>query len=161
MTTLPKIENLLRYDGDLSGTTHIAFPKEALKWKLSCPALMVYCALLERVNLSIKNGWKDDEGDVYAHYSLPHLAEDLDFSLSTIQRAIRELESRGLLERQQQKGRPVRHYPLSPASWGKKKRKSSTSVRRKKPDACDPYRIPADLGDLDWVLEEMKNAQSQ
>ena len=145
----PGKENTIRSNGKLGGSGFVAVPREALTWGLSLSAVIVYSLLLDRVSLSRKNGWKDENGNPYANYSLTHLAGDMKVSVSTVRRSIRELEERGLLQRSSEGGRAVRHFPMVPSSWISKKDAGS------RPDP-----IPMDLGDLDLVLEEMEREKS-
>lgn len=142
---VPGKENTIRSNGKLGGSGFVAVPREALTWGLSLSAVIVYSLLLDRVSLSRKNGRKDKNGEPYANYSLTHLAGDMNVSVSTVRRSIRELEERGLLQRSSDGGRAVRHFPMVPSSW-----------IGKKDSEPRPAPIPMDLGDLDWVLEEME-----
>ena len=55
--------------------------------------------LLDRVTLSQKNGWVDAQGRAYVLYPLAGLAADLQSSISSVTRALRELEAARLIER--------------------------------------------------------------
>ena len=153
MNTITRIEpgkeNTVHSNGKVGGRGFVAVPREALTWGLSLSAVLVYSLLLDRVALYRKNGWKDENGQPYANYSLPHLAGDMKVSVSTVRRSIRELEERGLLQRTAEGGRAVRHFPMVPSSW----------ISKKDSDPR-PAPIPMDLGDLDWVLEEMEQEKS-
>ena len=48
---------------------------------------------------SQKNGWVDVQGRAYVLYPLAGLAEDLQSSISSVTRALRELEAARLIER--------------------------------------------------------------
>lgn len=115
---------------------------------------MIYAQLLDKMRLSRKNGWRDEDRALFANYSLPSLARDTGLSVSTVQRAIRELEERGLLLRQRNGNGPVRHYPRVPAGWMADGREQP-APRRRNGTSCAH---PADPGDLDWLLEQMKES---
>ena len=56
MNALPKKEDLVPYTGGMGWARYIPIPGEVLEWGLSGTALVIYCLLLERMNLSRKNG---------------------------------------------------------------------------------------------------------
>ena len=149
MNALPKKEDLVRYSGKLGGSGYLAIPREAMTWGLTLSEVVVYSLLLDRASLSRKNGRKDENGDPYANYSLTHLAGDMNVSVSTVRRSIRELEKRGLLQRRTEGGRAVRHFPMVPPAWKSEKGKTA-----------QPAPVVMDLGDLDWALEEMERKAS-
>ena len=60
---------------------------------LSHTARLTYVLLLDRMTLSQKNGWVDVQGRAYVLYPLAGLAEDLQSSISSVTRALRELEA--------------------------------------------------------------------
>lgn len=69
---------------------------------LSIAAKMLYGLMLERMSLSRKNKWLDDENRVYIVYSIEKVAEDLNCSPPTAVKAMAELDSVkgiGLIER--------------------------------------------------------------
>ena len=66
---------------------------------LSHTARLTYVLLLDRMTLSQKNGWVDVQGRAYVLYPLAGLAEDLQSSISSVTRALRELEAARLIER--------------------------------------------------------------
>lgn len=69
---------------------------------LSIAAKMLYGLMLERMSLSRKNKWLDEENRVYIIYSIEKVAEDLNCSPPTAVKAMAELDSVkgiGLIER--------------------------------------------------------------
>ena len=66
---------------------------------LSHTARLTYVLLLDRMTLSQKNSWVDVQGRAYVLYPLAGLAEDLQSSISSVTRALRELEAARLIER--------------------------------------------------------------
>ena len=107
-----------------------------LSYKLSPPAVLLYGLMLDRMQLSSANDWKDADGQVYIHftvesiYHLLHCGHDKAVSL------LRELEETGLLRRVRRgQGRPSRLYVLpftaefdNSAFWDSEK---PTSKKRK------------------------------
>ena len=76
------------------------YPRFLLKMDLSQTAKLLYSLLLDRSELSQKNGWQDSEGRTYIVYPITEIAEILDKSTMTIQSALNELDAAGLLERE-------------------------------------------------------------
>lgn len=78
---------------------YFPYPKFLLQMSLSHTARLTYVLLLDRMTLSQKNGWVDVQGRAYVRYPLAGLAEDLQSSISSVTRALRELEAARLIER--------------------------------------------------------------
>lgn len=71
---------------------------------LSTDAKLLYGILLDRINLSKKNGWVDVEGYVYIIYTITELKQLLHMSHTTIIKLLHELDTEhgiGLIERYQ------------------------------------------------------------
>ncbi len=80
-------------------------PKELFSQKfedLSLSAMVLYCVLLDRQNMSENNGWKDKDGEVYLYYSTNNLSEFLRISATTVVKLMRQLEEVGLITREKQ-----------------------------------------------------------
>lgn len=73
----------------------ILFMNEEFR-KLTLKSKMVYSLLLDRVDLSKKNGWKKN-GYIYIMYSQKKLAEKLGLSERTIRTSFKELTSKNLI----------------------------------------------------------------
>ena len=78
---------------------YFPYPKFLLQMSLSHTARLTYVLLLDRMTLSQKNGWVDVQGRAYVLYPLAGLAADLQSSISSVTRALRELEAARLIER--------------------------------------------------------------
>ena len=78
---------------------YFPYPKFLLQMSLSHTARLTYVLLLDRMTLSQKNSWVDAQGRVYVLYPLAGLAADLQSSISSVTRALRELEAARLIER--------------------------------------------------------------
>ncbi|HFI0351926.1 TPA: conserved phage C-terminal domain-containing protein [Streptococcus suis] len=78
------------------------FPKPFIyddKYKnLSNNAKLMYMLLFGRLELSIKNGWHDKEGNVFQYYTNEQFMVDLNSSEKTIIKFKKELKDVGLLE---------------------------------------------------------------
>lgn len=69
---------------------------------LSSDAKLLYGLMLDRMSLSMKNGWLDDENRAYIIYAVENIMEDLGCSKPTCIKVIRELDADngiGLIEK--------------------------------------------------------------
>ena len=66
---------------------------------LSMAAKVLYGVLLDRMTLSMKNGWLDEESRVYIIYQIGEIQEDLGFTKKKAMDLLAELEEFGLLEK--------------------------------------------------------------
>ena len=76
------------------------YPRFLLKMDLSQTAKLLYSLLLDRSELSQKNGWQDSEGRTYIVYPVSEIAEMLDKGSTAIKAALNELDAAGLLVRE-------------------------------------------------------------
>ena len=81
---------------------------------LSTDAKLLYGLLLDRMGLSAKNGWYDEQGRVYIYYTLEEIMEDMNCGKDKGVKLLSELDTNrgiGLIERVKQgQGRPARIY---------------------------------------------------
>ncbi len=56
----------------------LPFPRFLLKADLSMTAKIVYALLIDRMTLSQKNGWADEDGHSFIIYPVEQIAEDID-----------------------------------------------------------------------------------
>ncbi len=66
---------------------------------LSLGAVMLYGLLLDRMWLSSRRGWRDEEGKVYIRYKIKNIEDDLNLSEKTATKYLSELENIGLVEK--------------------------------------------------------------
>ncbi len=66
---------------------------------LSLGAVVLYGLLLDRMNLSIKHGWLDENGHVYIRYKIKEIQISLNLSENTATKYLMELEKIGLIEK--------------------------------------------------------------
>lgn len=93
---------------------------------LSSDAKLLYGLMLDRMSLSMKNGWIDDENRVYIIYSVNSIMEDLGCGKEKAVKTLAELDSKkgiGLLERIRRGfGKPdiiyVKNFVLAPEEGG-------------------------------------------
>ena len=72
---------------------------------LSSDAKLLYGLMLDRMALSIKNKWLDEENRAYIHYTIENIMEDLGCSRGTCIKILGELDSKngiGLIEKKRQ-----------------------------------------------------------
>ena len=82
--------------------------------RLSPSAKLLYGLLLDRMGLSLRNNWYDDEQRVYIYYTLDEIMEDMNCGHDKATKLLRELDSDGgigLIERVKQGlGKPTLIY---------------------------------------------------
>ena len=61
-------------------------------------AKVIYAFLKDRMSLSNRNGWKDENGDIYLLFSQESIADILNCSVSTVSRAMRSLRQYDLID---------------------------------------------------------------
>ena len=89
--------------------------------KLSSDAKLLYGLMLDRMSLSMKNGWFDEENRAYIYYTVENIMEDFGCSKPTCSKIMAELDDKkgiGLIERKRQGlGKPdiiyVKNFVLS------------------------------------------------
>ena len=83
--------------------TFLRIPKNIITDKtfvgLSLPAKLLYGLLLDRMSLSMKNKWLDDENRVYIIYQIKEIMNDLSVSEKMAIKHLKELEEFGLVEK--------------------------------------------------------------
>lgn len=86
---------------------------EARYKDLSTDAKILYSLLFERMELSRKNGWHDDDGSVYIYFTLEEVCEILGRGHDKATKLFCELENNFLLRRKKQGfGKPAKLYVL-------------------------------------------------
>ena len=79
------------------------YPKFLLTQDLSETAKVIYMLLLDRSKLSMQtDGWQDERGHVFVHYTIQSLAAAIGKSEMTVKNALKALEQQGLVHRQRQ-----------------------------------------------------------
>ena len=69
---------------------------------LSSDAKLAYGLMLDRLSLSMKNGWFDEQNRAYIHYTMENMMDDLGCRKDKYTKIMRELDSEygiGLIER--------------------------------------------------------------
>jgi hypothetical protein len=103
------------YEEESEGFCFYRIPKalftEECFGMLSTDAKVLYGLFLERVSLSKKNHWIDEQGRVYVYYTLLSIQRDLHCACQKAVKLLGELEEYGLIERVKQgQGKPTRIY---------------------------------------------------
>jgi uncharacterized phage protein (TIGR02220 family) len=65
---------------------------------ISIAAKVTYALFKDRMELSRKNGWHDDNGDIYLVYPSEQIEKDLNIAHSTASKVINELRTVGLID---------------------------------------------------------------
>lgn len=78
--------------------------------KLTSDAKLLYGLMIDRMSMSIKNGWLDEEGRAYIYYTVENIMEDMGCARATCVKIMAELDNKkgiGLIEKKRQgQGRP-------------------------------------------------------
>lgn len=78
---------------------------------ITTDAKLLYSLMLDRSSLSAKNGWLDKEGKVYIFYTLEQIMSDMHCANQKATKLLKELETKGLIERQKRgQGKVTRIY---------------------------------------------------
>ena len=123
--------------------------------KLSTDAKLLYGLLLDRMGLSAKNGWYDDQGRVYIYYTLDEIQADLGCGHEKAVKLLAELDTGkgfGLIERVKQgQGRPAKIYV------------KRFTTGEKPPQPSQPQDIPRlpIFGSQDFGKSEVKSSEKQ
>ena len=67
---------------------------------LTIQAKMLYGLLLDRMGMSIKNKWLDQENRVYVIYPIKEIQQDMNITKKKAMEILSELEEKGLVEKQ-------------------------------------------------------------
>jgi hypothetical protein len=78
---------------------------------MSLDAKMLYGLMLDRMSLSVKNGWADDENRIFIYFTIIDAQENMNCKSEKAVKLFGELERFGLIERiRQGQGRPAKIY---------------------------------------------------
>lgn len=117
---------------------------------LSSDAKLLYGLMLDRMSLSIKNGWFDKENRAYIYYTVDEIVEDLGCSHGTCTNLTNELKRIGLIEKKRQGlGKPDIIYVKNFVSSGC----TEPGVTDKKPENSD---VSTEVQNLDFQKSSNK-----
>lgn len=135
---------------------------------LSSDAKILYGLMLDRMALSMKNGWLDDENRAYIIYAVETMSEDLGCSKPTCTKVIKELDSDngiGLIEKKRRGlGKADIIYVKNFASLSEKEAKTALANADVSPEVKDfNFRKQKNLTSGDKEIEslEVKNFNSK
>ena len=95
---------------------------------LSLGPKLMYSILRDRLDMSIKNNWKDEKGYIYLIFSIEELASLLEIDRKAVMRYKKSLVDYGLIiDKRLGQGRPNRIYVLKPELWNDQKSQKGTS----------------------------------
>lgn len=129
------------YGSQAEQFTFYRVPKLLIKDKrfkgLSSDAKLLYGLMLDRMSLSQKNGWFDEENRAFIHYTVENIMDDLGCAKATCTKIMAELDSKkgiGLIEKKRQGlGKPdiiyVKNFVIEEQSEDKKETDNSTEVQ--------------------------------
>lgn len=110
---------------------------------LSSDAKLLYGLMLDRMTLSMKNHWLDEENRAYIIYSISNVMEDINCSKPTCVKIMKELDSFGLIERKRKGlGKPDIIYVKNFAVLEDDKEKGE---EWENPDAAEPFEEEIDF----------------
>ena len=121
--------------------------------QLSTDAKLLYGLLLDRMGLSAKNGWYDNQGRVFIYYTLDEIQEDLNCGHEKAVKLLAELDTGkgfGLIERiKQGQGRPTKIFV------------KKFITREKPPKPAVPQDVPRlpIFGSQDFGKPEVKSSE--
>lgn len=82
--------------------------------EISTDAKLLYGILIDRIGMSLKNEWVDDNNRAYIIYSISEIQEDLNVSKKKAIEYLGELEKHGLVEKRVRGlGLPSLLYPMN------------------------------------------------
>lgn len=104
---------------------YLPLPTFLMDHQLPMTARVLYALLLNRANLSKRNGWIDALGRVFVIYPEAEMGKALHKGLSTVKRALNDLEGAGLLERVSQEHSSANRIYVKVLTAAKGKRKKA------------------------------------
>lgn len=127
---------------------------------LSTDAKLLYGMFLDRMGLSLKNGWFDDQGRAYIYYTVDEIREDMNCGNDKALKLLAELDTKkgiGLVERVKQgQGKPTKIYV-------KRFTTGAVPPRSSRPSPPSPPAFPgpsgADLGFSDFQTSDFPTSR--
>ena len=126
---------------------------------LSSDAKLLYGLMLDRMSLSMKNGWLDEENRAYIIYTVENIIEDLGCSRGTCAKVMKELDAEngiGLIEKKRRGlGKPDIIYVKNFATLNEKTQEEAEEKESVNVDVS----TDAEVQDLD--VQKSKNCTSE
>ena len=95
---------------DVEVTNFFKMPKRIYTFDLKPVDRELYMLCSENWRLSLKNGWVNDEGEIYFYATQSVLAKQMNISKDTVIAAFEKLVNTGLLEVEKEIGKPNKYY---------------------------------------------------
>ena len=89
---------------------------------------LLYGLMLDRMSLSVRSGWFDDQNRVYIKYSIKSIMEDLNCSKMTAVGLLKELQAIGLVDIEQRNGLANIIYVKNFVSGGEEEKRSRRRI---------------------------------
>ena len=129
---------------------------------LSLGPKLMYSILRDRLDLSIKNNWKDEKGYIYLIFSIEELASLLEMDRTAIMRYKKKLvEYNLIIDKRLGQGNPNRIYVLKPELSNDQKSQNTTSRSPKKGPLEVPKCNPNDTNVNDPNLNNVNRASRE
>ena len=87
-------------------------PSSIRRFNISGDAKIIYSLIYSRLCLSIKNGWRDEEGVPYCNYRREEMANDAGIHVRKVDRCMEELKAAGVVQTVQEYGQKPRRIYL-------------------------------------------------
>ncbi len=136
--------------------------------RVSTDAKLLYGLMLDRMSLSAKNGWFDEQGRVYIYFQLSEIQADMNCGHDKAIKILGELDSKkgiGLIERVKQgQGKPARIYVKQfisrTVSTGRSPDLGNAEPQTsEKPKSRLPERRSADFGESEGSYIEINHTE--
>lgn len=136
------------HGGNIEQFSFFRIPQALISGKrfqaLSVEAKLLYTLLLDRMGLSLRNGWRDENNRVFIFYTLQEAQETLSCGHNKATRLFNELEQFGLIERVKQgQGKPAKIYVKNFADEAGEDKKADLKTSEKT-TSCPPVSKPLD-----------------
>ena len=147
---------LYYYGQDVEQFTFFRLPKKLVRDKqfqnLSSDAKILYGILMDRMTLSLKNNWIDEDGRVYIIYRVTEIMDELGCSKRKSMTLLAELNDYGLIERKRQGlGKPNLIYVKNFNSGMDQKASSKTEYEN------DEKSVNTEMIEAEEEVREQKN----
>lgn len=113
---------------------------------ISNNAKLLYGLMLDRMGLSVRSGWFDDQNRVYIKYSVKSIMQDLNISKVTAVGLLKELQGIGLIDMIQRNGLANIIYVKNFVSEDKAAKGKDVAVNRSE-NCTSPEDVPLESGE--------------
>lgn len=130
--------------------------------RLSSDAKILYGLLLNRMSLSIKNGWVDDENRVYIYFTVKEAMEELNIAKEKCTKIFAELDSEkgcGLIvKKRQELGKPAMLYVMNFSSYASQEQQDNKSQEIRKSNTWRFENRNSEISEIE--SQEVRNSKS-